>query len=219
MAIALRQAPETPKDPPIYTDQVIACGYQRTWLLATGLIVLLAGMIVDRIRLDLQPPPPPFVLEVNAANGDPIGQVLPVTSVRVIPDAFLRARLGEFIHDAFTVDRDSDEEDYIYQKTQTMVTGQAAQKLDAWYNRDGGKHHPKSIGPYTWIEASVTDTLKLAEKDSYQVDYKTTIHENNDQTHTNEQWRATLHVIVARSKDPESLGMFIDEIDLQEVKQ
>ena len=45
MAIALKQAPETPKDTPIYTDPVIACGYQRTWLLAVGLIILLAGMI------------------------------------------------------------------------------------------------------------------------------------------------------------------------------
>ena len=51
------------------------------------------------------------------------------------------------------VDRDPDEENYLYNKTQAMVTGQAAQKLDGWYNRDGGKHHPKTIGPYTWIEA------------------------------------------------------------------
>lgn len=217
MAIALKQAPETPKDEPMYTDQVIACGYQRTWLLAVGLIVLLAGMIADRIRLDLQPATPPYVLEVNA-QGNPVGQVLPVTSVRVIPDAFLRARLGEFIHDAFTVDRDSDEESYLYDKTQAMVTGQAAQKLDSWYNRDGGKHHPKSVGPYTWIEASVTDTLKLAEENTYQADFSTLTHESNGQSQTTQKYRATLHVIVARSKDPESLGMFIDEIDLQEVK-
>src|SRR5689334_13731514 len=99
MAIALKQGPETPQDEPLYTDQVIACGYQRTWLLAAGLSVLLAGMIADRIVKDFQPPAPPFVLEVNHA-GDPVGQVLPVTSVRVIPDAFLRARLADFIHSA-----------------------------------------------------------------------------------------------------------------------
>jgi type IV secretory pathway TrbF-like protein len=156
-------------------------------------------------------------LEVNN-QGNPVGQVLPVTSAQVIPDAFLRARLGEFIHDAFTVDRDSDEEDYLYNKTQAMVTGQAAQKLDSWYNRDGGKHHPKSVGPYVWVEASVTDTLKLSEKDTYQADYSLVSHENN-QTVTKSNWRAVMHVIVARSKDPESLGMFIDELDLQEVKQ
>lgn len=218
MAIALKQGPETPETEPIYTDQVIACGYQRTWLLAAGLIVLLGGMIADRIRLDLQPAPPPFVLEVNA-QGNPVGQVLPVTSVKVIPDAFLRARLADFIHDAFTVDRDPDEESYLYDKTQAMVTGQAAQKLDSWYNREGGKHHPKSIGPYTWIECSVTDTLKLSEKDTFQADFSTITHDRNDQTRTTQKWRAVLHVIVGRSKDPESLGMFIDEIDLQEVKQ
>jgi type IV secretory pathway TrbF-like protein len=217
MAVALKQAPETPKDSPIYTDQVIACGYQRTWLLAVGLIVLLAGMIADRIRLDLQPPAPPFVLEVNN-QGNPVGQVLPVLSVRAIPDAFLRARLADFVHDAFTVDRDPDEEDYLYNKTQSMVTGQSAQKLDAWYNRDGGKHHPKAIGPYTWVEASVTDTLKLAEKDSYQVDYRTIEHSNNDQTKTTQNWRAILHVIVGHSQDPEALGLFVNELDVQEVK-
>jgi type IV secretory pathway TrbF-like protein len=218
MAIALKQAPETPQDTPMYTDQVIACGYQRTWLLAVGLIVLLAGMIADRIRLDLQPPPPPYVLEVNA-QGNPVGQVLPVTSAQDIPDALLRARLGEFIHDAFMVDRDPDEEDYLYNKTQAMVTGQAAQKLDSWYNRDGGKHHPRSMGPNVWVEAPVTDTLKLSEKDTYQGDYVTVTHENNEQTRITQKWRAVMHVIVARSKDPESLGMFIDELDLQEVKQ
>jgi type IV secretory pathway TrbF-like protein len=217
MAIALRQAPEVPKDEPIYTDQVIACGYQRTWLLAVGLIVLLAGMIADRIRLDLQAPTPPFVLEVNA-QGNPVGQVLPVTSAQVIPDAFMRARLGEFVHDAFTVDRDPDEEDYLYNKTQAMVTGQAAQKLDTWYNRDGGKHHPKSVGPYVWVEAPVSDTLKLSEKDTYQADYSTLEHSNNDQTHT-QKWRAILHVIVGRSKDPEALGVFVDELDMEELKQ
>jgi len=206
------------KDTPAYTDQIIAWHNQRIWWVACALIVLLAGMIADRIRLDLQPPPPPFVLAVND-QGNPVGQVLPVTSVRVIPDAFLRARLADFIHDAFTVDRDSDEEDYLYNKTQAMVTGQAAQQLDAFYNRDGGKHHPKSIGPYVWIEAPVSDTLKLSEKDTYQADYSTITHENNDQSRTTQKWRATLHVIVARSKDPESLGMFINEMDIQEVKQ
>src|SRR5260370_9771411 len=125
MAIALKQTPETPQDTPMYTDQVIACGYQRTWLLAAGLIVLLGGMIVDRIRLDLQPPPPPFVLAVNN-QGDPVGPVLPVTSVPVLPDPFLRSRLGEFIHDAVSVYLDSDEEAYLFYKTQTIDTGHAA---------------------------------------------------------------------------------------------
>jgi type IV secretory pathway TrbF-like protein len=202
----------------MYTDRLIAYQNRTLFWLGCALVVLLAGMVVDRVRLDLQPPTPPFVLEVNN-QGEPVGQVLPVTSVRVIPDAFLRARLGDFIHDAFTVDRDSDEEDYLYNKTQAMVTGQAAQKLDGWYNRDGGKHHPKSIGPYSWIETSVTDTLKLAEKDTYQADWNTVTHDRNDQARTTQKWRAVLHVIVARSKDPESLGLFVDEIDLAEVHQ
>src|SRR5260370_901196 len=72
---------------------------------------------------------------------------------------------------------------------------------------------------YQRVEASVSDTLKLSEKDTYQADYSTISHENNDQTHVTHKWRAILHVIVARSKDPESLGLFINEIDIQEVKE
>jgi type IV secretory pathway TrbF-like protein len=202
---------------PMYEDQLIAWHNQRIWWIACGLLVLLALSVGDNVVYHLQPVPPPFVLEVND-RGDPVGQVLPVTSAQAIPDAFLRARLADFIHDAFTVDRDSDEEDYLYNKTQAMVTGQAAQKLDAWYNRDGGKHHPKAIGPYAWTETQVVDTLKLSEKDTYQADYMTITHESNDQSRITQKWRAVLHVIVARSKDPESLGMFINELDLQEVK-
>ncbi len=32
MAIALKRAPEMPKDAPMYTDQVIACGYPSCWV-------------------------------------------------------------------------------------------------------------------------------------------------------------------------------------------
>jgi type IV secretory pathway TrbF-like protein len=203
---------------PMYTDQLIAWHNQRIWWVTCSLFVLLALSIGDNVSYHFRPAPPPYVLETNE-QGHPVGQVLPVTSIRAIPDAFLRARLGDFIHDAFTVDRDSDEESYIFDKTQAMVTGQAAQRLDAWYNRDGGKRHPKVIPPYTWVEASVTDTLKLAERNTYQVDYRTITHSNNDQTKTTQYWRATLHVIVGHSQDPEALGLFVNELDVQEVKQ
>ena len=199
-------------DEPLYTDQIIAFHNQRIFWVACGLLVLLALSITDNVSYHLRPAPPPFVLEVNA-QGAPVGRILPVTSVQAIPDAFLRARLGDFIHDAFTVDRDSDEEAYIFDKTQSMVTGQAAQKLDAWYNRDGGKHHPKVMAPYGWVEASVTDTLKLAEQSTYQVDYVLSEHSNNNQTVTRSNWRAVLHTIVGRSKDPESVGLYIDSLD------
>jgi type IV secretory pathway TrbF-like protein len=202
---------------PMHVDQVVTHGYHRTWWLAAGLMMLLAASIGDNVFYHLQPPPTPFVLEVNGA-GRPVGQVLPVKSAQDIPDAWLRGRLSDFVHDAFTVDRDEYDEDRIYNKTQSMVTGQAAQKLDAWYNRDNGKHHPKSIGPYAWIEAPVTDTEKIA-PDTYLTNFRTVTHmNNNDQDTTKQEWRITLHVIVGHSPDPESLGLFVDEIDLEEVK-
>jgi type IV secretory pathway TrbF-like protein len=207
-----------PKGSPIYTDQLIAWHNQRIWWLALALLGLLAVSVIDNVTYHLRPAPPPYVLAVND-KGDPIGQVLPILSVHAIPDALLRAQLGSFIHDAFTIDRDPDEEKYLFDQTRARVTGPAVQTLDAWYNRDNGKHHPLTSGRYAWAEASVTDTLKLSATDTYQVDYKVTTHENNDQTHSASIWRATLHIIVGRSKDPESLGWFVDEIDHQEVKE
>jgi type IV secretory pathway TrbF-like protein len=206
------------KDTPAYTDQLIAWHNQTVFWLAVGLLVLLALSVGDNVSYHLRPVPPPYVLEVNN-KGDPVGQVIPVLSVQAIPDAFLRSRLGDFVHDAFSIQRDPDEADYLFNKTQAMVTGQAAQKLDAFYNRDKGKHHPKTAGAYEWADVSVTDTLKLAEKDTFQVDYRTSEHTNNNQIVTTTDWRAVLHVMVGRSADPEALGLFIDTLDLQEVKQ
>ena len=206
------------KDTPIYTDQLIAWHNQRLWWVILALLGLLALSVGDNTAYHLQPQPPPYVLEVNS-QGEPLGQVLPVLSARAIPDAVLRARLADFIHDAYTIDRDPDEENYLFDHTRTMVTGPAAQQLDEWYHRDHDTHHPKIIGRYTWAEVAVTDTLKLAAPDSYQVDYMVTTHENNDQTITKTPWRAALHVIVGQSKDPESLGLFVDRMDSQQVKQ
>jgi len=205
-----------PKGSPIYTDQLIAWHNQRIWWLALGLLAALVVSTVDNITYHIRPAPPPYVLVVND-KGYPVGQVLPILSVQAIPDALLRAQLAGFIHDAFTIDRDTDEENYLFDQTRARVTGPATRTLDAWYNRDNGKHHPKTSNHRAWADAAVTDTLKLPAKDTYQVDYKVTTHENNDQTHTVSNWRATLHVIVGRSKDPESLGWFIDQIDFEEV--
>jgi type IV secretory pathway TrbF-like protein len=216
MAVALKDTALN-KDTPAYTDRVIAWHNQRLWILTCSLLVLLAASIGDNIVYHLQPAPPPFVLKVND-RGDPVGQVLPVLSAQAIPDAFLRAQLADFIHDAFSVDRDPDEEDRIYSNAQRMVTGEAAAKLEAWYHRDHDSHHPKIIYVNTWIEASPTDTLKVGQ-DTYQVDYKVTTHEHNDLIQNTALWRATLHVIVGHSADPESLGLFVNDLDFEQVKQ
>ena len=217
MAVALKNLPDLEPDTPAYTDRLIAWHNQRLWYVACGLGGLLALSFAINLKHEYQPPAPPYVLEVNG-QGQPVGQVLPILSVQAIPDAILKAQLGDFIHDAFTISHDPDEEDRLFAKTQSRVTGAAAHTLDQWYQRDGGKHHPKAIFRYTSAEALPQDVLKLDGSDRYQIDYKVKTHENNDQTETASTWRAVLHVIVGRSVDPESPGWFVNEIDFQEIK-
>lgn len=204
------------KDSPIYTDRLTAWHNSRVWialLIALGAVGILA--VADVVQ-KFQPPPPQHVLIFNQ-HGEPIGQILPILSVQAIPNVTLRAGLGDFIHDAFSIDQDQDEENRMVAKTQARLTGQAARALDAWFTRDNGKQDPRVIWRYTWAAAMPLDTLKLDGSDRYQVDYKVTTHADNNTSITVAPWRATMHVIVGQSKDPESLGWFIDWIDFEQV--
>lgn len=202
-------------DAPIYVDTVIAQGNHRLFWIAYIAMTLLVAQSASSIVKAWQPPQPPYVLEVNE-RGEPIGKVLPILSVQAIPDGMLKAGLGDFIHDAFTGSQDQDEESLIFKRTQSRVTGTAFKTLDNWYQRDNGKHDPRHASRYNWTEALTQDVLKTG-TDRYQVDYKLITHTDNDPDGSVTSWRANLHVIVGRSKDPESLGWFVDELDFQQV--
>ena len=206
MAVALRS--------PLHEDeQVLTVNWWLVRLLIGGAVLLAISLTVNLIQA-LRPPPLPYVFQVDS-RGEPVGQVLPVRSVQAIPDAALRGRLADFVHNAFTIDKSSAEEHYLMTHVYAMLPkdSQAYQQLTDWYNRGGGAHVPELTGDKTWVEVHVTRTIKTSNPDEYQIDYQTVAHENNDQSQTVTNWRAILHVIAGRSDDPESIDLFVDNID------
>jgi len=103
MAIAL-------KDTPRFEDQLVTYQNQKLWWLLIGASVLLCAALTVIAVQALRPGPPPYVLEINKATGEPIGAVAPVLGTQIIPDPAIRWELKEFIEYAFRVDKDFDEE-------------------------------------------------------------------------------------------------------------
>jgi hypothetical protein len=205
-------------DSPIYTDRLTAWHNSRLWIAFLSAMALVGILGIADVVQKFQPPPPQHVLVFNQA-GEPVGSLLPILNVKAIPNVILKAGLGDFIHDAFSIDQDKDEEDRLIAKTQARVTGQAFQAINAWYARDLGKHDPRSIWRLTWAEAMPLDVLKLDGVDRYQVDYRVTTHADNNTTITIAPWRATMHVIVGHSNDPDALGWFVDWLDFEQVRE
>jgi VirB8 protein len=87
------------------------------WLsrLLAGVAVLFLATLGAVIVLVIRGTPQ-YVLEVNR-QGDPVGKIAAVTSLQAIPDAELRASLGEFVYGAFTIYENPVQEQDIYQRT------------------------------------------------------------------------------------------------------
>jgi type IV secretory pathway TrbF-like protein len=190
------------------------------WWLVRGTVVGWATAMVLAIALAVVAAqrPAPYVFAVNSL-GQPVGMVYPVTSVQAIPDLILRARLADFIHNAFTIDQSPDEEKYLQDSTAAMLTGQAFNQLNEWYHRDKDKHFPGTVYWKETQEVHVLRTLKLPARDSYEVDYTLTNYQNNNQTVTQSNWRAVMHLVVGHADDPESMDLFIDSLDFQQEEQ
>jgi type IV secretory pathway TrbF-like protein len=200
-------------DTPMYNDQTtVAVNWWLIrstvagWAIAIVLAISLAVVATQR--------PAPYVFPVNSL-GQPVGMVYPVTSVQAIPDLILRARLANFIHDAFTIDSFPDEEKYLMDNAAAMLTGQAFNELNGWYHRDKDKHFPGTVYYKETQEVHVLRTLKLPARDTFEVDYLLTNHQNNNQTLKQSSWRAVMHLIVGHSDDPESMDLFIDSLDFK----
>lgn len=132
-------------------------------------------------------------------------------------DAIVRARLADFIHDAFTVDKAHDEALYLRNKTYAAIpqNSQAFQAMTDWYEKDDSKFDSSLKGFKAWVEAQPIATFALPAPDTYQIDFTMTVHANNDQNKIISKWRAILHVIAGHSNNPESGAMFVDNIDLE----
>jgi type IV secretory pathway TrbF-like protein len=200
-------------DSSMYEDETIVT---VNWWLVRGTVVGWATAMVLAISLAVVAAqrPAPYVFAVNSL-GQPVGMVYPVTSVQAIPDLILRARLANFIHDAFTIDSSPDEEKYLLDSASAMLTGQAFNQLNSWYHRDKDKHFPGTVYWKETQDVLVQRTLKLPARDTYEVDYVLTNHQNNNQTITQSNWRAVLHLIVGHADDPESMDLFVDSLDFK----
>jgi type IV secretory pathway TrbF-like protein len=182
--------------------------------LMTLLAGLLAISVTGNVYQATRPKPPSPVFPVNQW-GEPVGMILPVTSMQAIPDPIIRGWLANFIHDAFTISPSADQEKYLLDSTAARVTGQARQALNDWYSRDKNKHHPAIVYYKEWQEAPVTRTIKLPAPFTYEADFTTVTHEYNDKTQTIRHWRAIAHLTTGQSEDPESNDIFADSLDFE----
>ena len=201
---------------PIHEDEQVIT---LNWWVSRGLFAavgLLALSLIGNVIQVMRPTPMPAILEVNH-QGEPVGRVYPVTSLQAIPNAIIRARLADFIHDAFTVDKAHDEALYLRNKTYAAIPkdSQAFQAMTDWYEKDDSKFDPSLKNFRAWVEAQPIATFALPAPDTYQIDFTMTVHANNDQNKIISKWRAILHVIAGHSNNPESGAMFVDNIDLE----
>ena len=188
------------------------------WLsrLLAGVAVLFLATLGAVIVLAIRGTPQ-YVLEVNR-QGDPVGKIAAVTSLQAIPDAELRASLGEFVYGAFTIYENPVQEQDVYKRTEAKVTGQAAQWLDDFYHRDHDKYHPLLAGNRMWEDAHIIDTLKLPVPYTYQVEYSIEQHWDLDQRVEKSRWQMTLHIVYGHPENSDQDDWYVDSIDAQEEK-
>jgi type IV secretory pathway TrbF-like protein len=199
------------KDAPAFTDQVIAWQNQRLWWLLIGMGALLILSLTANTVLELKPKAPPYVLVVDT-KGQPVGKLQPVTSTQAIPEQRMEDILTDFIHSAFSITMNWDEEKYQLQRTYSMVTGQAEKQLTDWYQADK-KNNPLKAYRQGWQTVEIVRTLKLPAADTYEIDYRTVYHSNYDTAAvTTENWRAVLHVTLGQLTGDESSKVLVDDL-------
>ena len=207
MAVAL-------KDTPVYTDQVIAWQNQRLWWLLCGVGALLILSFTANVIIELKPVAPPYVLVVDR-KGQPVGKLQPVTSTQAIPEQRMADILTDFIHTAFSVTMNWDEEKYNLQRTYSMMPkdSQAEKELTDWYQAD--KHNnPLKVYSSGWRTVEILRTLKLPATDTYEIDFRTVDYSNNDNAQaTTNNWRAVMHVQLGQVIGDEASKILIDDLD------
>jgi hypothetical protein len=201
------------KDTPVYTDQVIAWQNQRLWWLLCGVGALLILSLTANVVIELKPVAPPYVLVVDR-KGQPVGKLQPVTSAQAIPEQRMEDILTDFIHTAFSVTMNWDEEKYNLQRTYAMMPkdSQAEKDLTDWYQADKA-NNPLKAYSRGWRTVEILRTLKLPAVDTYEIDYRTIYYSNSDTAEpTTENWRAVLHVQLGQVTGDESSKILIDDL-------
>jgi type IV secretory pathway TrbF-like protein len=204
-----------PNNTPIYHDTLIAWHNQRLWWLLLTVSGLLAVALVAIAVLTLRPHNQPWVIEVNT-KGEPVGAVTPLLGSASIADSTIRWAIGEYIQNAFRISPNFDEEKTLLSRAYAMSSQQASEALTSYYHANKDARNPLLAGSKFWQEVRVLDTLKLAPKDVYQVDYIVYKHDRDHELNplaTN--WRATMRVLQGKPTDNDPLGLFVTDLDME----
>jgi type IV secretory pathway TrbF-like protein len=204
-----------PTNTPIYQDQLIAWHNQRLWYLLCGAGAIIVALAVAVCILIFRPHTQPWVIEVDS-KGEPVAGVTPLAGSQPIAEHAIRFELGVYVQDAFSVSPNFQQEQTVLSRVYAMSSQQAAAMLTGYYHRNQGADNPLMVGSKYWEDVRVLDTMKLAPKDLYQVDYIVYRHAYAhplDPTATN--WRATMRVLQGKATDKNPLGIYIDNLDME----
>lgn len=204
---------------PVYEDQLISWHNQRLWYLllcTSGIVVILAITICIQA---FRPHTQPWVIAVND-KGEPVGNVIPLEGSQMIADSTIRWAIGEFVQNAFRISPNFQQEQALLGRVYSMCSKQAADMLTGYYHANKEANNPLMVGSKFWQEVLVVDTLKLAPKDVYQVDYIIQRHDHEHETNPiTTNWRATMRVLQGRPSDKNPLGLWVTDFDFaQEAK-
>jgi type IV secretory pathway TrbF-like protein len=204
-----------PNNTPIYHDTLIAWHNQRLWWLLCGAVAIIAVLAVSLCVVILRPHSAPWVIEVSS-KGEPVGEVQPLMGAAVITDNVIRWSVGEYIREAFRISPNFEEEKFLLSHVYAMSSKQAADALTSYYHANNNVNNPLMVGHGVWQGIEILDTLKLAPKDTYQVDYTLTRHDQPFKPPVaTTNWRATMRVLQGKPIDNNPLGLFVTDLDFQ----
>jgi type IV secretory pathway TrbF-like protein len=195
-----------------FEDEQIRSQNRNVWHIALASIAANVVLAVVVAILALRPRTLPYLVEVNT-RGEPVAVVQPVLGTQALNDATIRWALAEFIHNAFSVTANADEERENLHNAVAFMRGQAHKALKQWYN--DGVHYPITVAQKHWIDVHVTRVLRLPVPSTYQIDWESTTHDYNSDRTTTTNWRATVKVEVdPTSHDPRNpLSLYVTTID------
>jgi type IV secretory pathway TrbF-like protein len=206
---------ECSSNTPIYHDTLIAWHNQRLWWLLCGAGAIIVVLSVTLCLVMLRPHSTPWVIEVSS-KGEPVGAVTPLAGSQTIADSTIRWAIGEYIQNAFRISPNFEQEKTMLSRAYALSAKQTADTLTAYYHADGNAHNPLMVIGKYWQDVQILDTLKLAPKDTYQVDYVMRRHDHPHELNpVATTWRATMRVLQGKPIDGNPLGLFVTDLDFE----
>jgi type IV secretory pathway TrbF-like protein len=196
-----------------WEDERIRTENRNVWLIAAVSVVANIIFAIVIAILALRPRTLPYLVEVDS-RGEPLAVAQPVIGTQNLNDATIRWALASFIHNAFVISPNIDEEKENLRNAMAFTRGQAHDALKAYYN--DGTHSPFDLAQKHWQEVHVSRVLKLPAPNTYEVDWQSTLHSYNAALSSTTAWRATTKIAVGgpNGRDPRNpLSLFVTTID------